>query len=121
MNEFAVALKAAHIKMVFVFDNGQSTPESDAKWIERRKREIRAAMLVQARYRGNVGRFLLQVRRGVDARTYDELVARRSQMVQRQTVRAMPPQKRPRRTPRCLHYPRRWFSRSASTNAWLTS
>ena len=30
--EFAEALKAAHVDIVFVFDNGQATEESNSKW-----------------------------------------------------------------------------------------
>ena len=38
--EFAEALKAAHVDVVFVFDNGQATEESNSKWIDRRRKEV---------------------------------------------------------------------------------
>ena len=38
--EFAEALKAAHVDIVFVFDNGQATEESNSKWIDRRRKEV---------------------------------------------------------------------------------
>jgi hypothetical protein len=38
--EFAEALKAARVDVVFVFDNGQATEESNSKWIDRRRKEV---------------------------------------------------------------------------------
>ena len=38
--EFAEALKAAHVDIVFVFNNGQATEESNSKWIDRRRKEV---------------------------------------------------------------------------------
>jgi len=38
--EFADALKAAGVDIMFVFDNGQTSEEADGKWIERRRKEV---------------------------------------------------------------------------------
>jgi len=37
---FTAALETDGIEAIFVFDNGQATPESNSKWLRRRRREV---------------------------------------------------------------------------------